>query len=118
MESIEAEVCSEEVRNDRKGRRMLGRREWFRLMCEYDGSGLTQEAFCEREGINYHTFVARLGRRRREEGEPLSDAGKFHEISLSGPVSHSGLEVVLPDGTLIRGEDAGRLSELIRLLWG
>ena len=85
-------------------------------MGEYDESGLTQESFCEREGINYHTFVAWLGRRRREDGEPKADTGKFHEISLGVPVSNSGLEVVLPDGTLIRGEDAVRLSELVRLL--
>ena len=118
MESIEAEVCSEEVQKDRKGRRMLGRKEWFRLMGEYDGSGLTQEAFGEREGINYHTFVAWLGRRRRGGVEPGPDTGKFHELSLSGPVSNSSLEVVLPDGTLIRGEDAVGMSELVRLLRG
>jgi hypothetical protein len=58
MESIEAEVCADPGKRDRKGRRMLGREEWYRLMGEYDGSGLTQEVFCRREGINYHTFVA------------------------------------------------------------
>lgn len=116
MESIEAEVCSEDSKSDRKGRRMLGRKEWDRLMCEYDSSGLTQEVFCKREGINYHTFIAWLGRRRRESGKLVADTGKFHELSLSGPIGRSGLEVILPDGTVLRGGDTASLSELVRLL--
>jgi glucose-6-phosphate 1-dehydrogenase len=31
MESIEAEVCADPGKRDRKGRRMLGREEWYRL---------------------------------------------------------------------------------------
>ncbi len=87
MESIEAEVCSEEVKKDRKGRRMLGRGEWFRLMSEYDGSGLTQEAFCEREGINYHTFVAWLGRRRCGGVEPGPDTHSSEVPAYTGPLA-------------------------------
>jgi hypothetical protein len=118
MESIEAEVCSEVGKSDRKGRRVLGREEWYRLMGEYDRSGLTQEGFSEREGINYYTFIAWLGRRKREGGEPPADSGKFHEISLNEPVRDGRLEVILPDGTVVRGEDASALSKLVRLLRG
>lgn len=117
MESIEAEVCADPGKRDRKGRRMLGREEWYRLMGEYDGSGLTQEVFCRREGINYHPFVAWLGQRKRDGGPPAKAPGKFHELSLkSPPVAKSSLEVALPDGTLVRGDDAVSLSDLIRLL--
>lgn len=119
MESIEAEVCAESGKRDRKGRRMLGRNEWYRLMGEYDASGLTQEVFCHREGVNYHTFVAWLGRRKRDDGPPPKTApDKFHELSVKLPSWHGILEVTLPDGTVVRGDNAGSLSELIRLLRG
>lgn len=95
---------------------MLGRDEWYRLMGEYDASGLTQEVFCRREGINYHTFVAWLGRRKRDGGPPAKAPGKFHELSVKSPVRQSSLEVALPDGTLVRGDDAASLCKLIRLL--
>ena len=35
------------------------------MLALYAGSGLTQAEFCRRDGINYHTFVAWLGRRRK-----------------------------------------------------
>jgi len=118
MESIDTEVCEDPGKRDRKGRRVLGRDEWHRLMAEYDGSGLTQEAFCKREGVNYHTFVAWLGRRKRSGGEVDEPVpAKFHELTLSGgSASGSGLEVALPDGTVLRGGDAEALARLARLL--
>lgn len=118
MESIDTEVCKEPGKRDRKGRRMLGRKEWYRLMAEYDESGLTQEVFCEREGVNYHTFVAWLGRRRRDgSGSAGAEPAGFHELTLSGgPSGDADLEVVLPDGTVLRGSDADALSRLARLL--
>ena len=90
---------------------MLGRDEWYRLMDEYDTSSLTQEVFCHREGINYHTFVAWLGRRNRDGGLPAKTVpGKFHELSVKVPSRPVSLEVTLPDGTIVHGDDASSLS--------
>lgn len=61
METITTELCEEPGKRDRKGRRMLGKDEWYRLMAEYDQSGLTQRAFCKREGVNYATFCCMAG---------------------------------------------------------
>lgn len=100
---------------------MLGREEWDELLAGYMESGLTQAAYCKREGINYHTFVAWLGRQRRsgsKDGQP--GRTKFHEItipSVSGG-SDAGLEVFLPDGTVLRGGDADALARLSLLLRG
>lgn len=119
MDSIDTEVCDDPGKRDRQGRRVLGRDEWHRLMAEYDESGLTQEAFCKREGVNYHTFVAWLGRRKRGgDGEGNGSApAKFHELTLSGgPAGGGSLEVALPDGTVLRGGDADALARLARLL--
>lgn len=117
MDSIDTEVCDDPDKRDRKGRRALGRDEWHRLMAKYDKSGLTQAAFCKREGVNYHTFVAWLGRRRRRTGGNGPAPAKFHELTLSGgPAGVADLEVVLPDGTVLRGGDADALGRLAHLL--
>lgn len=117
MDSIEAEVLTESGKRDGKGRRIIGKDEQERLLCLYDESGLTQREFCRREGINYHTFVAWLGRRRKGDGS--SEVSGFHQISLIGEHHSNGsLEVVLPDGTELRGSRAGELAELVRLIRG
>lgn len=119
MESINTEVCEEPGKRDRKGRRVLGREEWHRLMSEYDASGLTQEVFCRREGVNYHTFVAWLGRRKRGGGTDAKERPGFHELTLSAGSCGAGyLEVTLPDGTVLRGDRAESLAQLVRLLKG
>jgi len=87
------------------------------LLCLYDESGLTQREFCRREGINYHTFVAWLGRRRKVDGS--SEVPGFHQISLvADHHAVARLEVVPPDGTALRGSRAGELAELVRLIRG
>ena len=121
MESIEAEVCLESGKSDRQGRRIRGAAEWSCILERYDSSGLTQRAFCAREGLRFGTLVAWLGRRRKSGGV-VSDSEqsepKFHELSLSRPSASSSasLEVNLPDGTVLRGSQASELAELVRLL--
>ena len=121
MESIEAEVCVESGKSDRQGRRIRGAAEWSCILERYDSSGLTQRAFCAREGLRFGTLVAWLGRRRKSGGL-LSKSGqpgpKFHELSLSRPTEslNSSLEVSLPDGTVLRGSQARELAQLVQLL--
>ena len=118
MESIETEICSDPGKRERKGRRMLGSEEWGRLMSLYDVSGLTQEAFCDREGVNYHTFIAWLGRRKRGELRAADEPVQFQELRLGARSCASSLtlEVSLPCGTLVRGSDAAELARMVRLL--
>lgn len=120
MESIEAELYGESGKRDGKGRQLLGENEWYRLLSEYDASGLTQKVFCQREGVKYGTFVAWLGRRKkkRESGEAVVAQPKFHSLGNVGSITgaSSKLEVQLPDGVLLRGENARELSRLVMLL--
>jgi hypothetical protein len=58
MESIEAEVCVESGKSDRQGRRIRGATEWASILDRYDSSGLTQAAFCAREGLRFGTLVS------------------------------------------------------------
>lgn len=120
MESIEAEVCVESGKSDRQGRRIRDASEWSSILDRYDQSGLTQRAFCLREGLRFGTLVAWLGRRRKNDGVLMGaqPKAKFHELSLSSPADSpcSSLEVTLSDGTILRGTQASELAELIRLL--
>jgi hypothetical protein len=122
MESIETELYGEYGKRDDRGRQLLGENEWYRLLSEYDASGLTQKVFCKREGVKYGTFVAWLGRRKkkRESGEEVVAQPKFHSLGNLGDITGGGskLEVQLPDGIVWRGENPRDLSRLVLLLRG
>lgn len=118
MEEFSLELLTREEKRDSRGRRVLSREEWLRYLSAYDASGLTQRKFCDREGLVYATFVSWLGRRRRGDLKVDCDSLSFHELSLPALGSGSrgssgpGLEICLPDGTLLRGQDAAELSLL------
>ena len=85
MESIDTEVCLESGKCDRKGCRIRGAHEWSLILKRYDQSGLTQTAFCAREGLKYGTLVAWLGRRRKKgdlSGKGSVTRSKFQELRV------------------------------------
>lgn len=116
-------------KRDTLGRRHTPAERRAELLAAYRASGLTQSAFTRREGIRYSTFCtwaqaerqrgglppAQPGRkRRRRVGSP---AVRFAEVQLpaiGAPVP--GLEVRLPDGTLLRGGSAVELAALVQAL--
>lgn len=117
MDLSEVEVCAEAAKRDERGRRIVDGDERERVLAAYAGSGLTQKAFARREGINYHTFVAWLGRARRGEAPAAGTSPvRFREIALERGATHAPLEARLPDGTVVRGEDPQTLATLIGLL--
>ena len=122
MEPIETELYIESVKSDRKGRSIRSADEWAQILERYDASGLTQEAFCRREGVRYGTLVAWLGRRRKGGGKVsprTSASSKFQELRLGAPsASQASLEVRLPDGTCLSGSDAEALARLVYMLRG
>src|SRR5882724_1736738 len=110
-------------KRDTLGRRHTPAERRAELLAAYRASGLTQSAFARREGIRYSTFctwaqaereagrlpVAPAGRKNRRPPPPGSV--RFAEVQLPprlAPVA-SGLEVRLPDGTLLRGGSAAEL---------
>ena len=117
MESIETEVVEDPSKRDSRGRRIVKANERNRLIREYESSGLTQKAFCKREGVNVHTFVSWLGKRK---GPGRSSRGKgpvFEEVFLSaGSLKPGALEVQLPGGEVIRGSEASEVAKLVSLL--
>ena len=113
-ETIEAVLADDEPKIDKRGRKILDEGRWRELIECYESSGLTQVQFARREGIKYHTLVARLGRHRRA-GRKKEIKTKFLEARL--PTSPAvRLEVTLPCGMVARGDDAQALARLIRAL--
>lgn len=101
MESIETEVMEDPSKRDTRGRRIMKAEERERLIREYESSGLTQKAFCHREGINVHTFVSWLGKRKGPGKSSRRKESAFEEIFLkAGPGRTAGLEVQLPCGEI------------------
>ncbi|MEY2880719.1 MAG: hypothetical protein RLZZ15_3099 [Verrucomicrobiota bacterium] len=120
MESITTEVLDDKQRRDARGRRIVGKERQAELLSAYDASDLSQREFARREGINFHTFVEWLQRRRRAAGG--KPPPRFQELSLpfvpktSGTVAAASLEVELADGTSIRGNNVEEIARLLRLI--
>jgi transposase-like protein len=121
-----AELIETGEKRDALGRRHTPAERRAELLAAYRTSGLTQSAFARREGITYSTFctwaqaerrqgalpAAQAGRKRRRVGSP---AVRFAEVRLPAvPAPVPGLEVRLPDGTVLRGGSAAELAALVR----
>lgn len=116
-------------KRDTLGRRRTPLARRAELLAAFRQSGLTQTAFARQEGIRYSTFctwaqaereagrlpMAPAGRKRRRRSTP---AVRFAEVKVGLPAAMTapGLEVRLPDGTLLRGTNAGELAALLRAL--
>jgi hypothetical protein len=103
------------------GKRAQRARHWQAVLTRYDSSGLTQRAFCQREGIAYASFVSWLGKRRRTEARTgqTPQPGNFCQLDFGAASCvrlASQLEVVLMDGTVIRGDQPRLIAEVIQAL--
>jgi hypothetical protein len=118
MATITPEILSDEAKRDTRGRKLIAERRWRELVTEYEASGLTQAKFARREGLNYHTFVAWLGRCRRQS-RALGPVARFIEARVpAGVAERRRLEVLLPGGVVVRGDDAVALAALVQALRG
>jgi len=133
--ATDTELIETGEKHDVLGRRRMPAERRAELLAAYRDSGLTQSAFARREGIRYSTFCTWAQAERRSGGLPPAPAGRkrrrrveapavrpprrinFAEVRLSGlPAPVPGLEVRLPDGTLLRGGSAVELAALVRAL--
>jgi hypothetical protein len=115
VEPIRTEVVDDRQRRDTRGRRIVAAERRAELLTAFEASGLTQSAFARREGINFHTFVAWLGQRRKAGA--TAPPVRFQEVCLA-PTNRTGLtlEVMLPGGLVVRGTSAASVAELVRAL--
>lgn len=117
---MEMEVCTDPSKRDSRGRRIFAPGERDRLIGAYRESGLTQKAYCRREGINLHTFIGWLSIERAGKRSGAKPKEVFREVQLRESLAckRVPLEVRLPGGEVVRGEDAEAVAKLVVLLRG
>lgn len=126
MATNTTELIDTGEKRDTLGRRRTPSERRMELLAEFRRSGLTQTAFAKREGIRYSTFCTWAQAEReagrlpvaqpdRRGGRPAKPTVQFVQVGPPAlPVP--GLEVRLPDGTLLRGGSAAELAPLVRAL--
>lgn len=113
MTTTTAELIETGDRRDELGRRIVPRARRDELVRAYLASGLTQAAFARREGLRYTTLAHWVQVAQRAAAK--APAVQFAEMRLPAAMP-SGLEVRLPDGTVLRGGSAAELAKLARAL--
>jgi transposase-like protein len=129
--ATDTELVETGEKHDALGRRRTPPERRAELLAAYRSSGLTQMAFARREGITYSTFCtwaqaereagrlprAQAGRRGRRPVPAAAALVRFAEVKVGSPaMPPGGLEVRLPDGTVLRGGSATDLAKLVRAL--
>ncbi len=97
-----------------------GRRRWTsrhrqKLLARFHESKLTQHDFANQHGVGLSTLVKWL----REEREAVPTKVKFQEVRLPHPAPRWPVEVVSPQGWIVRlqnGSDVQQLPSLLRAL--
>jgi len=121
-----AELVETGEKRDALGRKHRPQDQRTELLAAFRASGLTQIAFARREGIKYSTFCTWVQKARevslvpatRTSAVPAKSAApkprvRFTELRLPAAPAPSGLEVRLPDGTVLRGGSAAELAKLV-----
>jgi len=96
-------------------------RQWRRWIGEWQASGLSARAFCERRGLTAASFYAwrRVLERRAAEQPAFVPVQVVADATPAGQAS--ALEVVIADGRVVRvapGFDAATLRQLLAVLEG
>jgi hypothetical protein len=110
MKMLAAAEPLEIAKQDEQGRRIADAAEKQSLIAAYEASGMTQRGFARREGINFFTFATWLRKKRLAAAKPAKRP-RFLEIGLR-PATGFTLEVVFPDGLVIRGSSSAEVAAL------
>ena len=113
MKTITAEVVDTGQVRDKRGRKIVRAEERAALLAAYATSGLTQRAFAEREGVKYCTFTMWLAKQRKAGPGPKV---AFARVDLNGGRMAAAMEVVLPDGVVVRGNTVEQVLALVAQL--
>jgi len=95
-------------------------RQWRRWIGEWQASGLSVRAFCQRRGLTVASFYAWRRVLQRRDAE----RARFVPVQVLAdavPTQATALEVVLSDGRTVRvapGFDAATLRQLLAVLEG
>lgn len=119
MQNAQAELIQTESKRDSRGNRIYSEERKRELVAEWRASGLTQRAFAQKVGVKYGTLISWTCKRRAVGLSERAGAMAFKEVTMAPMARSSGevsLEVILFDGTVVRGSDAAELAVLVRKL--
>ncbi|HTK20280.1 MAG TPA: hypothetical protein VL442_12220 [Mucilaginibacter sp.] len=74
------------------------REQMFKLIEQWQQSGVTQNAFCQQQSIRYHVFHYWYKRYRGQHGGPQSNAASFVKLQVAKPVFSGSVEIYYPGG--------------------
>jgi hypothetical protein len=115
MATISAELVAIGEKRDSRGRRLAGEARREAVLAAYDQCGVTQREFAQGEGVSYHTLVKWLcQRRRRGAGAASTPKVRFAEVRMPGKMGT--MEVCMPGGLIVRGQDAEQVAALVKAL--
>lgn len=95
------------MREKSQGKVYRSAADWRAISARYERSGLTQAAFCLREGVALHTFKKHY----RAHKAVVPQLGQFVEVGSRGPVRPSWeVEVALPQGVRLTMRGTGHVE--------
>ncbi|MDQ2752194.1 MAG: hypothetical protein M3R72_04135 [Bacteroidota bacterium] len=74
------------------------REQMFKLIEQWQQSGLTQNTFCEQQSMRYHVFHYWYRRYRRVHDEPKDANATFVKLQIAKPVMSGSVEINYPGG--------------------
>jgi hypothetical protein len=99
MATITTELI--EAKRDERGRQIRTAKEREGLLRAYRESGLTQKVFAAREGVRLSAFVSWVQAASRAP----RTVPTFAEVRVANRAVSAAVEIVLPDGVVVRGGD-------------
>ncbi len=74
------------------------RQQMFKLIEQWQQSGLTQKAFCEQQSIRYYVFHYWYKRYRMQQSGVQDNAGSFVKLQVAKPSGTGSVEINYPGG--------------------
>ena len=77
------------------------REQMFKLIEQWQQSGVTQNAFCQQQSIRYHVFHYWYKRYREQQANSQINTASFVKLQIAKPITAGSVEINYPGGTRI-----------------
>ncbi len=74
------------------------REQMFKLIEQWQQSGLTQKAFCQEQSIRYYVFHYWYKRYREQDKAAQDNVTSFVKLQIAKPASSGSVEIYFPGG--------------------
>jgi hypothetical protein len=77
------------------------REQMFKIIGQWQQSGLTQKTFCEEQAIRYHVFHYWYKRYREQHSQSQNNGSSFVKLQIAKPAPGGSVEIYYPGGVRI-----------------